>query len=435
MAIGDPSGSNNDSVNGLDGGNPLHMNPNDSTIVLTWNMNYVSADVYMGLVYSVDDATISSIKQGGSSLDDYYHRLNSLWRELDALTKLPICVCDANQELDNHNKLMKLMQFLIRLDDCYQSVRSCLLIRDPLPEVKDAYVIVSREESHRRIPESSSVTESKINATLFAAKSSNNFKRGNNNANNGYNDSNTRSYNNGNVNRGPNPNLSCKNCGMIGHTIERCYELIGYPPGFKKQSVGSQNSSYSSFTPEQIKKLLNLVNETSTGSVHANMADSGANQHLTVSTVGMSNIVDISNLKINVGHPNGTLATVSHVGNLQLTKNVVLYDVLVVPGYCVSLFSMNKMIKDSKLYVGFDEEKCYIQDLKKEITLRIGSESGGLYLFDLKSDKNIGNVNMVHAFNVSKSLWHSRLGHPADQVLVVLKNDLNLSKSIDVSAC
>ncbi|GJV78259.1 putative RNA-directed DNA polymerase [Tanacetum coccineum] len=127
-------------------------------------------------------------------------------------------------------------------------------------------------------------------------------------------------------------------------------------------------------------------------------------------------------------HPNGTLATVSHVGNLQLTKNVVLYDVLVVPGYCVSLLSMNKMIKDSKLFVGFDEENFYIQDLKKEITLGTGSQSGGLYLFDLKSDKNIGNVNMVHAFNVSKSLWHNRLGHPADQ-------DLNLSKSIDVSAC
>ncbi|GKD71743.1 hypothetical protein Tco_1325833 [Tanacetum coccineum] len=183
------------------------------------------------------------------------------------------------QELDTHNKLMKLMQFLMRLDDCYQSVRSSLLIRDPLPEVKDAYVIVSREESHKRIPESSSVTESKINATSFAATSSNNFKIGNNNANNGYNNSNTRSNNNGNVNRGPNPNLSCKNCGMIGHTIERCYELIGYPPGFKKvtnpikqtngfnanidvksndkqQSTGSQNSSYSSFTPEQIKNYL-----------------------------------------------------------------------------------------------------------------------------------------------------------------------------------
>ncbi|GJU35505.1 hypothetical protein Tco_1183859 [Tanacetum coccineum] len=72
----------------------------------------------------------------------------------------------------------------------------------------------------------------------------------------------------------------------------------------------------------------------------------GANQHLTVSTIGMFNVVDISNLKITMGHPNGNLATISHVGNLKLTCTVILYDVLVVPGYC---------------------------DLKKEITIEMGS--------------------------------------------------------------
>nr|GEU91546.1 ribonuclease H-like domain-containing protein [Tanacetum cinerariifolium] len=512
MAGGEPSGSNIDYVNGLDGGNPLHMNPNDSTstslipfkltgpenyciwasamkLALQDRNNYAFVDgscvkSTYSTIYSIDDATtwkdlkstydkvdvsiifnmlhkISCLKQGGSSLADYYHRLNSLWREFDALTKLPTCVCDANKELETHNKLMKLMQFFMGLDECYLSVRSSLLTRDPLPKVKDAYVIVSREESYRGIPESSSVIETKLNTTSFAAKSSNNFKRSNNNGNN--NSSYTRGTNAGNVNRGPNPNLSCKNCGMIGHTIERCYELIEYPPSFKKVTnpikktslkqnfnansdmktndkqyyVSSQNSS-SSFTPEQIKKLLSLINDTSSGSIHTNTAgriiDSRANQHLTVSNVGMTNVVDISNLKINAGHPNGTLATVSHVGNLQLTKNVMLFDVLVIPGYCVSLSSVNKMIIDSKLFLGFDEEKCSIQDLKREIILGTSSETGGLYLFNLQSNKNIGNVNLVNSFHVSRTLWHSRLGHPADQVLAILKNDLNFSKNTDVSA-
>ncbi|GKD94437.1 putative RNA-directed DNA polymerase [Tanacetum coccineum] len=399
MAIGDAFGSNYDPVNGLDGGNPLHMNPNDSTstslipfkllgtenyrvwssamklalharnkcnpVVLTWIMNSVSADVYMGLVYSVDAATL-------------WKDLKSTYDKFDALTKLPICVFDANKELDTHNKLIKLMKFLIGLDDCYQSTRSSLLIQEPLPEVKDSYAIVSREESHRGIPESSSVTEAKINATSFAAKSI---------------------Y------------LGLKKVTNLikqtGRFKQNFNANVDVKSNDKQQSARSQNSSSSSFTLEEMKKLLSLINETSSGSIHANMA----------------------------GHPNGTLATVSHVGNLQLTKIVVLYDVLVVPGYCVSLLSMNKMIKDSKLFVGFDEEKCYIQDLKKEIILGTGSESGGLYLLDLKSDRNIGNVNMVHAFNVSKSLWHSRLGHPADQVLVVLKKELSLSKSTNVSAC
>ncbi|GKD06931.1 ribonuclease H-like domain-containing protein [Tanacetum coccineum] len=163
--------------------------------------------------------------------------------------------------------------------------------------------------------------------------------------------------------------------------------------------------------------------------------DSGANQHLTTSTIGMINVLDISNLNITIGHPNCTIATISHVGDLRLSNNVILYDVLVVPSYCVSLLSVNKLIKDSKLFVGFYEDKCYIQDLDKGITLGTGSESRGLYLFNDTKNKSLGTVNTVLAFNVSKDLWHNRLGHPADQVLNVLKNDLNLSKNTSVSVC
>ncbi|GJX73326.1 ribonuclease H-like domain-containing protein [Tanacetum coccineum] len=58
--------------------------------------------------------------------------------------------------------------------------------------------------------------------------------------------------------------------------------------------------------------------------------DFWANQHLTGSTSGMSNVVNIYDLKITIGHPNGTLAVISHVGNLKLANNVMMYDVLVV---------------------------------------------------------------------------------------------------------
>ncbi|GJT30079.1 putative RNA-directed DNA polymerase [Tanacetum coccineum] len=221
-----------------------------------------------------------------------------------------------------------------------------------------------------------------------------------------------------------------------------------------------------------MQKLLNLINDSTSGNTQANMAgrvsffngnaffnvnfskfycgntkflvktitlgwiiDSGVNQHLTTSTIGMTNVVDISNLNITVDHPNGTVATISHIGDLRLFNNVILHDVLVVPGYCVSLLSVNKLIKDGKLFFGFDEDKCYIQDLDKGITLGTSSESGGLYLFDDFKNKSLGNVNTVMAFNVSIDLWHSRLGHPADQVLNVLKYDLNLSKNTSVSAC
>ncbi|GKB76344.1 hypothetical protein Tco_0943239 [Tanacetum coccineum] len=53
----------------------------------------------------------------------------------------------------------------------YQPVRSALLTRDHLPDVKDTYTIVSIEKAYRGVHDSSSVTKSKMNATSFAAKS------------------------------------------------------------------------------------------------------------------------------------------------------------------------------------------------------------------------------------------------------------------------
>ena len=107
---------------------------------------------------------------------------------------------------------------------------------------------------------------------------------------------------------------------------------------------------------------------------------------------------------------------------------MVLFDVLVVPEYSVSLLSVHKMIKDSKLTVGFDETTCYIQDLKKQSVLGTGSEFGGLYIFDKESScLAMTNQSEFCVYYVSKEVWHNRLGHPANQVLKLLKGSLNLT--------
>ncbi|GJV66396.1 ribonuclease H-like domain-containing protein [Tanacetum coccineum] len=287
---------------------------------------------------------IGSVKQGGSTVADYYHKLNSLWREFDAITKVPKCVCPikcscaASTELALHQQLMKLMQFLMGLDDCYQPVRTALLTRDPLPDVKDAYATVSREESHRGIPETPEVIDAKMHATSFAAKSYNQNKKG------------TRSQ----------MLLSNMSSNLISMPIVILRKVTSSP-----LLVISHCPLFTSKRHNKCRKKLkvissNLINDPHTGNTQANMAgrvflslmtitlgwiiDSGANQHLTTSTTGMTNVVDISNLNITVGHPNGTVATISHIGDLRLSNNVILHDVLVVPGYCVSFLSVNKLV-------------------------------------------------------------------------------------------
>nr|GEY09480.1 putative Gag-polypeptide of LTR copia-type [Tanacetum cinerariifolium] len=97
-------------------------------------------------------------------------------------------------------------------------------------------------------------------------------------------------------NNGPNPNLLCKYCGKVGHTIDRCFDLIGYPPDYNKNSGLKQNGSKTfnvnsastsnencatlSFTNEQIMKLMNLINEVPSGSMQANMAGFASQQNL-----------------------------------------------------------------------------------------------------------------------------------------------------------
>ncbi|GKE40982.1 ribonuclease H-like domain-containing protein [Tanacetum coccineum] len=153
-----------------------------NVVVLNWILTSLSQDVYLGHIFSNNAAKvwnelketydridgsivfnllqkINSFKQGSLPVSEYYHKLNSLWREFDALTKLPDCTCEARNEVVDHGKLMKLMQFLIGLDDVYQPIRSSILTRKILPEAKDAFVIISREESHRGIPASSSKTK------------------------------------------------------------------------------------------------------------------------------------------------------------------------------------------------------------------------------------------------------------------------------------
>ncbi|GJV39998.1 ribonuclease H-like domain-containing protein [Tanacetum coccineum] len=364
MAPNDPSGSSSIVlINNLDAGNPLHIQTNDNSsttlipfklsvtenykiwsslmklalqarnkysfvdgtclknaystsdvlsaqwdrcnaIVLTWIMNFVSQDVYIGLVYS-DNAV------------DVWKELESTYDKVDGFVVFNF------KQLSLHQQFMKLMQFLMGLDDCYQPVKSALLTRGPLLKVKDAYTTVPIEELHRGIPESSSTTELKMSVISFAAKFANNSRSNYNNNNNS-----TRGSNNNNMNRGPNPNLVCKNYGMVGHTIERCYEIIGYPPRFKKVSNTIKQSG---FNKQNFNANVDVKNNDK--QTFPSVPSTGANHDLTVSTVGMFDVIDATSLKIIVGHPNGTLATMSHVGNLKLFCMMFLLFLVIVLGH------------------------------------------------------------------------------------------------------
>ncbi|XP_071695378.1 uncharacterized protein [Rutidosis leptorrhynchoides] len=185
-----------------------------NSVVLSWILGSISEELYLGQVFStiaseiwdelketydrIDGSMvfnlhqkINSLTQNGITLSEYYHSLNSLWKQFDAMVEIP----DNSDELKAHHAMIKLMQFLMGLDDSYHSLRSAILTTEPLPSVKTAYSILSREESHRI---TSQHTFKKPPASAFNAKITAN-----------------QNYNNQNISvkgRGPNPNLKCTKC-------------------------------------------------------------------------------------------------------------------------------------------------------------------------------------------------------------------------------
>ncbi|GJS62450.1 ribonuclease H-like domain-containing protein [Tanacetum coccineum] len=163
---------------------------------------------------------IHTLKQNGSTLADYYHSLNALWKQFDCLIELPRCTCHAADDFKKHNQLMKLMQFLMGLDDSYMSIRSSILSKDTLPDVRNAYATISSEESHRGIYSSMSGSSQRSQTAAFASNVPNrtNFQRGQTSNNNSRpisaNNTGPRP-NNANMNRqSGGSGLVCENCGF-----------------------------------------------------------------------------------------------------------------------------------------------------------------------------------------------------------------------------
>ncbi|GKD65169.1 hypothetical protein Tco_1307277, partial [Tanacetum coccineum] len=245
-------------------------------------------------INSDHDDDVQDPDPNGSSIADYYHKLNALWKQYDAMIELPKCVCNASEGFKKHNQLLKLMQFLIGLDDSYMQIRSSILTREVLPDVRSAYATISSEESHRVAVGSITGSFKRNQASAFMSNvpNSQNFQRTNQNFSTGPprpNNLNNNKQGGGsdlnNNRQGGGSGLVCENCGFKGHTIDRCFKIIGYPANFgkkksgqsfKKQNVSNNSfgkSSSSGFTDEQIATLISLIKDNKVEKyVQANMA-------------------------------------------------------------------------------------------------------------------------------------------------------------------
>ncbi|GJY79568.1 hypothetical protein Tco_0485369 [Tanacetum coccineum] len=281
-------------ISRLDKSGPLCLHPNDST-ALTVGKNKTSfidgsckrsnVDEVLGRQWDRVNAMetydkvdgfiifglhhkIHTLKQNGSFIADYYHKLNAPLKQFEAIIELPKCTCHVADDFRKHNQLLKLIQFLMGLDDSYMQIRSFIFSREILPDVRSAYATISNEESYKVASVSIVGSSMRNQASVFISNVPNrrNIQRTqySNNAPKPNNVNNNRQ--NGGF------GLVCENCGFNGHTIDKCFKIIDYHDDFGKkkprQNVKGKNisnnnlvrsSSSSGFTDEQMATFISLI--------------------------------------------------------------------------------------------------------------------------------------------------------------------------------
>ncbi|KAI9162420.1 hypothetical protein LWI28_027130 [Acer negundo] len=209
-----------------------------NSMVMSWILNAVSKEIADSLMY-IDTAVdvwidlydrfhqsngprvfqikqqLNSLSQGSNDVTTYYTKLKILWDELKDFRPILICNCGGMKTWMDYQQQEYVLQFLMGLNELYAQIRAQVLKIDLLPPINKVFSLVVQEERQKRIGASSfSSTDSVVFG--MSANPSGSFK-------------------------GKRDRPLCTHCGIVGHVMDKCYKLHGYPPGYKFKNQFSQS--------------------------------------------------------------------------------------------------------------------------------------------------------------------------------------------------
>ncbi|XP_040996208.1 uncharacterized protein LOC121242410 [Juglans microcarpa x Juglans regia] len=390
--------------------------------------------------------SISSLTQEDDFVSQYYNKLKCFWDELEIYEPMPICTCGSVKTLLEYTHKNKVMQFLMGLNDSFDSIRAQILLHDPLPTLNRVLSIVQQEERRRQLHSPSTplamVTRGPDHRTTTSSRKDRLFCSYCNIPGHSL----ERCFK-------ANPNLPvCSHCRIPGHIKEKCYKFNGFPPGHKNNSKSKSYANQSTLeqeqinngpliTQEQYSQLLALLHPHPTpiiapaaniastsnlpmsGNSYCNSAhsqhtvttidtpwiiDTGATDHMICSSALFShNITPISHT---VKLPNGSTTQATHIGDVRLNACLILRN-----------------------------------DLSSWTTIGLGTVTNGLYhlqisrphLTALSSFFNAFPSSSVNNSNAYKfddfTLWHYRFGH-SSMTKHILKDILKDSSKATASS-
>ena len=203
-----------------------------NSTVIAWLFNSISKDLQSSIVYfktardvwldlqyrfgqgngpTIFDLRkeISSLTQEDLTIIAYYAKFKGLW---DEFSNYRTCTC-------GHQAKDCTMSFLMGLNETYAAVRGQILLMEPMPSLSKVFSLLLQDEKQRKVGARKKVLVDALAALATFGSKSGNTK---------------------NFTKSKNGRPQCTHCGAMGHVVDRCYKLHGYPPGYKFKTKGGQ---------------------------------------------------------------------------------------------------------------------------------------------------------------------------------------------------
>ncbi|GKB96479.1 pyridoxal 5'-phosphate synthase-like subunit PDX1.2, partial [Tanacetum coccineum] len=395
------------------------------------------------LIYQLQ-RELSNVSQGNLTIAAYFNKLKRCWDELHNLNGIPVCSCGKMQECSCNlvDKFLeiegksKLIQFLMKLNDEYESVRNQILAMDPLPTVNKAYYIVQQIEKQKQ------VTNHVAEPMAFYANMNQN-KAGRKDVKGGRNDG--RGY------------KHCTNCDQDGHIAEQCFEKIAavcqevmkmFQGKHGGQDLNGASTSMHHAGMSLHVRTFALSSQSNGIRINQWIIDTGASDDM-CPHITLFSTTFILTQPITVHLPDGTSKLVKTAGHIQLTPSVMLFNVLYVPEFKFNLLSVGKLLNTQKYFAQFFPSYCVFQDLLTKKVVAVGKGSRCLYTCTSLDPTSIPTgqqvVNSINVFDFQNSpvfsnsvlpkstsdlyTIHARLGHLSVSKMVHLHDCKGLNKT------
>lgn len=364
---------------------------------------------------------LATLQQGSLSISDFYSSFMNLWAEYTDIvyaTLPPEGLCS----VQSVHEITKRDQFLMKLRSEFESTRSNLMNREPVPSLDTCLNDLFREE--QRLLTQTTMEQHKLTSVPIAYAAQGKPK--------GRDMSTVQCY----CCKGYGHYASncskqfCNYCKKDGHIIKECptrppkKSETAYTASVGSSSIGgyadlTQNASapVQPVTPEMIQQMIvSAFSALGLSGKHFPTSppwyfDSGASNHMTNNAKFLTNVNKYSgNLKIYTA--DGNALPIIATGDVSSS----LTNVFVSPGLSTNLVSVGQLV-DNDCKVEFSKSGCVVQDQQSGKMIARGPKVGRLFPLQLPlSPCHFLPFIACNSAHVDYRAWHKCLGHPNSNV-------------------